>query len=59
MDRVVDAEIKKTGDKEVRARVVNPAGNLGEATSKKGDEEEAVKAALKEADKKGTEKDVE
>ena len=54
MDRIVDSEIKKTGDKEVRARVVNPAGNLGEAV--KPNEDEAVKAALKEADKKGTEK---
>ena len=48
MDRVVDSEIKKTGENEVRARVVNPAGNLGEAVKK--NEEEAVKAALKEAD---------
>ena len=57
MDRVVDAEVKKTGDKEVRAKVVNPAGNVGEGASRKGNEQEAIKEALKDADRKGTEKD--
>jgi len=56
MNRVVDSEIKKTGDKEVRARVVDSSGNLGEATSPSGNEDEAVKAALKDAGKKGAEK---
>jgi hypothetical protein len=55
MGRVVDSSIDKTSGEEVRARVVNPAGNVGEG--KATDEDTAIAEALKDADRKGTEND--
>ena len=55
MGRVVKSEVKKVGDKEVRARVLNTAGNVGEAQA--SNESDAVAKALKDADRKGKEND--
>jgi hypothetical protein len=55
MGRVVDSSIDKTSADEVRARVVNPAGNVGEG--KATGEDTAIAEALKDADRKGTEND--
>jgi hypothetical protein len=55
MGRVIDSSIDKVGEGEVRARVLNQAGNVGQAKAKS--EDEAVAKALQEADRKGKESD--